>query len=74
MKKFLLTSEKCQKASYEGAYLIAKDKKPHAIGETFIKPAAVAISQIMHGNKIPDELKEIPLSADTICPRISKIG
>ena len=32
------------------------------IGETLIKPAAVAISQIMHGDKIADEVKEIPLS------------
>ena len=74
MKKFLTTSEKCQKASYEVAYLIAKDKKPHTIGETLIKPAAVAISQIMHGDKIADKVKEIPLSADTIRRRINKIS
>ena len=58
MKEFLSTSEKCQKASYEVAYLIAKDKKPHTIGETFIKFAAVAISQIMHGDKIADKVKK----------------
>ena len=56
------------------AYLIAKDEKSHTIGETLIKSAAVAISQIMHGNKIADEVKEIPLSADTIRRRISEIG
>ena len=74
LKKFLSTLEKCQKASYEVAYLIAKDKKPHTIGETFIKLVAFAISQIMHEDKIADEVKEIPLSADTIRRRISKIG
>ena len=31
MKEFLSTSEKCQKASYEVAYLIAKDKKTHTM-------------------------------------------
>ena len=62
MEEFLSTSEKCQKASYEVAYLIAKDKKPDTIGETLIKPVAVANSQIMHGDKIADEVKEIPLS------------
>ena len=74
MQTFLAHSEKCQKASYEVAYLIAKDKKPHSIGETLIKPAAVTISQIMHGDKIADEVKQIPLSADTIRRRISEMG
>ena len=48
MTKHLTIVEKAQKASYEVAYLIAKDKKPHSIGETLIKPAAIAISQIMN--------------------------
>ena len=69
MKEFLSTPKKCQKASYKVPYLIAKDKKPHTIGETFTKLAAVAIIQIMHGDKIADEVKEIPLSADTIQER-----
>ena len=30
-----------QKASYDVAYLNAEAKKPHTIGETLIKPAAV---------------------------------
>ena len=74
VKEFLSTSEKCQKASYKVAYLIAKDKKPHTIGETLIKHSAVAISKIMLGDNIADELKELPLSADTIRRRISEMG
>ena len=74
VQAFLAHSEKCQKASYEVAYLIAKNEKPHSIGETLIKPAAVTISQIMHGDKIADEVKQIPLSADTIRRRISEMG
>ena len=66
MIAFLSNSEKCQKASYEVVYLITKDKKLHTIGETLIKPAAVSISKIMHGDKIADEVEQIPLSADTI--------
>ena len=43
MTKQLTIVEKTQKAWYEVAYLIAKDKKPHSIGETLIKRAAIAI-------------------------------
>ena len=74
MKAFLSNSEKCQKESYEVAYLMAKDKKTHTIGETFIKPAAVSISQIMHRDKIADEVKQILLSADTICLRTNELS
>ena len=74
MNAFLSNSEKCQKTSYEVAYLIAKHKKPHTIGEARIKTAAVSISQIMHGDKTADEEKQIPLSADTIRRRISKMS
>ena len=74
MAKHLTILEKAQKASYEVAYLIAKDKKPHTIGETLIKPAAIAISQIMNGDKATEEIKGIPLSADTISRRISEMS
>ena len=74
IKEFLSISEKCQKAFYEVAYLIVKNKKPHTMGETLIKPAAFAISQIMHVDKTAVEVKEIPLSADTIRRCISEIG
>ena len=74
MKKHLTILEKSQKASHEVACLIAKDKKPHSIGEILIKPAAIAISQIMDGDKITEEIKGIALSADTICRRISEMS
>ena len=41
-----------------------KRKKPDSIRETLIKPAAIAISQIMNGDKVTKEIKRIPLSAD----------
>ena len=44
------------------------------MGETLIKPAAFAISEIMHGDKIAVEVKEISLSSDTIRRCISEIG
>ena len=67
MTKHLTILEKAQKASYEVPCLITKEKKPDSIRETLIKPAAIAISQIMNGDKVTTEIKRIPLSADTIC-------
>uniref|UniRef100_A0A8C6P9H3 DUF4371 domain-containing protein n=1 Tax=Nothobranchius furzeri TaxID=105023 RepID=A0A8C6P9H3_NOTFU len=66
-------SAKAQKASYEVAYLIAQAKKPHTIGEILIKPAAIAMSQIMHGDKQAQELKAVPLSDGTISRRITEM-
>ena len=55
------------------AYLIANEKNT-PIEETLIKPAAIAISQILNGDKVTEEIKGIPLSADTIPRRIGEMG
>ena len=55
-----------QKASYEVAYLNAQAKKPHTIGETLIKPAAVDISA--------RDLESVPLSNGTIARRITDMA
>ncbi len=60
-------------ASYEVAYLIAQTKKPRTIGKTLIKPAAVAMCQVMHGEKIANELMTVPLSNDTVARRVHDI-
>uniref|UniRef100_A0A3Q1G3T1 HAT C-terminal dimerisation domain-containing protein n=1 Tax=Acanthochromis polyacanthus TaxID=80966 RepID=A0A3Q1G3T1_9TELE len=61
-------------ASYEVAYLIAQAKKPHTIGESLIKPAAVAMSRVMHGDKAAAELTQVPLSDGTVSRRISEMA
>jgi len=38
-------------ASYEVAYLVAQSKKAHTIAESLIRPAAVAMTRAMHGEK-----------------------
>ena len=35
--------------SYEVAYLIAKQGRPHIIGKTFVKPAAMLLAKIVLG-------------------------
>ncbi|XP_042858681.1 zinc finger BED domain-containing protein 5-like [Penaeus japonicus] len=67
-------STKAQMASYEVAYLIAQSKQPHTIGETLMKPGAVTMSRIMHGDKMARELETVPLSNDTITRRINDIA
>ena len=54
-------------ASYEVAHLVAKSLKPHTIAESLLLPAAIAMVSAMHGEKVANALKTIPLSNDT-CP------
>ena len=61
-------------ASYEVAYLIAKRGKPHAIGEKFVKPAALKMANTMLGKAVENKLSQFPLSNDTIRSRIDKMS
>uniref|UniRef100_A0AAQ4RQI6 DUF4371 domain-containing protein n=1 Tax=Gasterosteus aculeatus aculeatus TaxID=481459 RepID=A0AAQ4RQI6_GASAC len=61
-------------ASYEVAYLIAKQGKPHTIGETLIKPAVLKMANIMLGKAAEVKLSQIPPSNDTISDRIEDMS
>ncbi|XP_075719811.1 protein FAM200C-like [Rhinoderma darwinii] len=61
-------------ASYEVAYLIAKQSKPHTIGETLIKPAVLKMANIMLGKAAEVKLSQIPLSNDTVSDRIEDMS
>ena len=61
-------------ASYEVAYLIAKQGKPHTIGGTLIKPAVLKMANIMLGKAAEVKLSQIPLSNDTISDRIEDMS
>lgn len=74
MKSSITVSDKALEASYHVAKLIARQKKPHTIGETLIKPACMEIVRIMLG---PDEVKNVStvsLSADTVKRRIDDMS
>lgn len=45
------------KASFEIAYLIAKQKKPHTIGEDLIKPCILKATQLMLGEESEQKMK-----------------
>ncbi|KAM5138165.1 protein FAM200C-like [Mantella aurantiaca] len=61
-------------ASYEVAYLIAKQGKLHTIGETLIKPAVLKMANIMLGKAAEVKLSQIPLSNDAISNRIEDMS
>ena len=61
-------------ASYEVAYLIAKQGKPHNIGEKLVKPAALKMANIMLGKAAENKLSQIPLSNDNISNKTDKMS
>ena len=61
-------------ASYEVAYLIAKQGKPYTIGEKLVKPAALKMANTMLGKAAENKLFQILLSDDTISNRIDKMS
>ena len=71
---FVLINKPVLTASYEVAYLIAKQGKPHTIGETLVKPAALKMANIMLGKAAENKLSQIPLSNDTISSRIDDMS
>ena len=61
-------------ALYEVAYLIAKQGKPHIIGETLVKPGAMQLAKIMLGKEAENKLSLVPLSKEVVKSRIKDIG
>uniref|UniRef100_A0A8C4XEM1 HAT C-terminal dimerisation domain-containing protein n=1 Tax=Erpetoichthys calabaricus TaxID=27687 RepID=A0A8C4XEM1_ERPCA len=70
MKSAVTVSEKALEVSYHVAKLIARQKRPHTIGETLIKPACMEIVRLMLGPNEVTEVNKVSLSADTVKRRI----
>jgi len=64
----------CLEASYKVAYRIAKEKKPHTIGETLVKSCALEMTELLCGTEHREKLEAVPLSSDTINSRITGIS
>ena len=69
---FVLIDKAILTASYEVAYLIAKQGKLHTIGEKFVKPAALNKANIIFGKAAENKLSQIPLCNGTISNKIDK--
>ena len=61
-------------ASYELAYLIAKQGKPQVIGETLVKPGAMQLAKIMQRKEAENKLSLVPLSNEVVKSGINDIG
>lgn len=61
-------------ASYEVALQIAKQKKPHTIAETLVKPCALKMVERVLGKQNCKRLEGISLSNDTIKRRITEMA
>ena len=66
--------DKAVEASYKIALLIAKDKKPHTIGESLIKPCLLNACNTVFGEKSCKKVAKISLSNDTVKRRIDEMG
>ena len=53
-------------ASYEVALKIAKQKKPHTIGELLVKPCLLKTIKLLRGESSKAKKRQISLSNDTI--------
>ncbi len=60
-------------ASYEVAVEIAKQKKPHTIGDSSIKPCALKMVKRVLGDASERKIQQISLSNDTVKQRINEI-
>lgn len=59
-------------ASYQFAYLCAKEKNPHTIAEKLGWNPALEIAQIVLGPDAQKKLQQVPLSDDVIHSRLMK--
>ncbi|XP_076352668.1 zinc finger BED domain-containing protein 5-like [Tachypleus tridentatus] len=68
------SAKKANQASFAVAEIVAKQMKPHTIAESLILPACVTIAKIFFGDAAAEEIKNIPLSDNTIGRRITNMS
>ena len=71
---FVPTQKPLVEASYKVAYRIAKEKKPHTIAETLIKPCALEMIELVCGSEQRKKIEAIPMSNNVIKSRIADIA
>ena len=74
MTKFVAANEAAVKASYVASLHIAKKKKAHTIGETFLLPVMKEVVTLMCGEKEAKKLNSQSPSNDTVKRRIQEMS
>ena len=70
---FYRANEAGVEASFRLSYQIAKQNRPHTIGEELIMPCAETLVKLMIGEKYVDKLNPVSLSDNTVQRRIAAI-
>ena len=68
------TNAKIFEASYAVSFAIAKEKKPHTIGETLIRPCAKKMFEIVLGKEAEKKIAAISLSNNIVQRRIADMS
>lgn len=74
LKNYCTIPQKAQLASYKIAQLLAMKKKPHTDAENIILPAMEIALEAMVNTKAIEQVRLIPLSADTIARKIQDMS
>ena len=74
MGHFAVTQANAVRASYEVAYLIAMQKKPHSAAEELIMPGAEILVRNMCGESETKKLSRVSVSNNTIRHRIDDMA
>ena len=70
----LLASKQATLASHIVALRIARQMKPHTIGEQLVKPAAIDMARLMCGDDVTSQLQSVSLSNSTVKSRIADLS
>ncbi|XP_067945066.1 protein FAM200C-like [Watersipora subatra] len=71
---FHIQAQAITEASYALSYRIAKDKKPHTIGETSVKPCLLECTKIILGDTVTQKVADLSLSDSTVKSRINDMS
>ncbi|XP_067949994.1 protein FAM200C-like [Watersipora subatra] len=71
---FHIQAQAITEASYALSYGIARDKKPHIIGETLVKPCLLEYTKIILGDPATQKITDLSLSDSTVKSRIDDMS